>query len=67
MTISIPLSLAQLCSDCSEVSISGSGDRCPICGSRALLNLSKVLNREPHTDYPPYDTIRQMLGIALGR
>lgn len=41
--LSIPLTIAHLCQSCD--SIVGSCIRCPDCGSTALLNLSKVLNR----------------------
>lgn len=52
----IPLDQAVLCLDCSCVS---NGNReCPACSSRALLNLSNVLNRPSQLSYP--------LGVQLG-
>jgi hypothetical protein len=41
----IPLDQAVLCLDCS--CISNANRECPACSSRALLNLSAVLNRTP--------------------
>jgi RNA polymerase subunit RPABC4/transcription elongation factor Spt4 len=39
----IPLDHAVLCLDCS--SVSNANRECPACSSRALMNLSVVLNR----------------------
>ncbi|WP_109485887.1 hypothetical protein [Occallatibacter savannae] len=39
----IPMSLAVLCLDCN--SISDANRECPACSSRALMNLSAVLDR----------------------
>jgi DNA-directed RNA polymerase subunit RPC12/RpoP len=36
---------AYLCVDCEEVSDTDGHGRCEVCGSRALLNLGKILNR----------------------
>jgi DNA-directed RNA polymerase subunit RPC12/RpoP len=36
---------AYLCEDCQEVSETDGHGGCEVCGSRALLNLGKILNR----------------------
>lgn len=36
---------AYLCEDCQEVSETDGHGCCEVCGSRALLNLAKILNR----------------------
>jgi hypothetical protein len=46
----IPLDHAVLCLDCSCVS--DAIRECPACCSRALLNLSNVLNRPEELSYP---------------
>jgi len=46
----IPLDQAVLCLDCSCVS--DAIRECPACCSRALLNLSNVLNRPEELSYP---------------
>ena len=46
----IPLDQAVLCLDCSCVS--DAIRECPACCSRALLNLSNVLNRPEELRYP---------------
>ena len=46
----IPLDQAVLCLDCSCVS--DAIRECPACCSRALLNLSNVLNRPEEIGYP---------------
>jgi hypothetical protein len=45
----IPLDQAVLCLDCSCVS--DANRECPACSSRALLNLSVVLNRPSELNY----------------
>lgn len=45
----IPLEQAVLCLDCS--CISNANHECPACSSRALLNLSTVLNRPSEMGY----------------
>jgi hypothetical protein len=45
----IPLDQAVLCLDCSCVS--NANHECPACSSRALLNLSAVLNRPSEMGY----------------
>ena len=52
----IPLDHAVLCLDCN--SISDANRECPACSSRALMNLSVVLNR------PGEFTQRQVLANA---
>lgn len=41
----VPLASAELCIDCEAITEARNG-RCGRCGSRALLSLAKVLNRE---------------------
>ena len=41
----VPLEQAQLCQDCEAITAAPNG-RCQRCGSRALLSVAKVLNRE---------------------
>ncbi|MGA7244185.1 MAG: hypothetical protein WBX19_13430 [Terracidiphilus sp.] len=41
----IPLDHAVLCLDCN--SVSDTNRECPACSSKALMNLSAVLNRRP--------------------
>ena len=43
---SIPLQLATLCMDCNMITASTTD--CLVCGSAALLNLARVMNRENH-------------------
>jgi hypothetical protein len=45
----IPLDHAVLCLDCS--SVSDANRECPACSSRALLNLSVVLNRREDEEF----------------
>lgn len=40
----IPLQLAAFCADCEFIS-SAKGEACPVCGSRSLFGLAKVLDR----------------------
>lgn len=68
ITTSLPLRLAMLCEDCNEISVTA--DRCPICESRALLSLAKILNREPKISlvealqFPTPQNIRHLLGMT---
>lgn len=48
----IPLEQAVLCMDCS--CISNTNRECPACSSRALLNLSAVLNRPSEMEEVAY-------------
>ena len=43
-TKTLPLQLAVLCIDC-EVIAEAANDLCPVCGSRALIMLSRALGR----------------------
>lgn len=45
MIESIPLAEAVLCESCKMITAAKNG-HCPVCGSTALLNLAKVLERE---------------------
>ena len=40
----VPLNRAILCANCEM--ISAAPGHCPVCGSAAVLNLAKILNRE---------------------
>ena len=46
----IPMNLAVLCLDCN--SISDANQECPACSSRALMNLSTVLDRPTQIKSP---------------
>ena len=46
----IPMNLAVLCLDCN--SISDGNRECPACSSRALMNLSTVLDRPAQIQQP---------------
>lgn len=46
----IPMNLAVLCLDCN--SISDANRECPACSSRALMNLSTVLDRSTEVTSP---------------
>ena len=41
---------AYLCVDCQEVAESDGHGCCGVCGSPALLNLAKILNRNPEEE-----------------
>ena len=41
---------AYLCEDCQEVTDSDGHGSCGVCGSPALLNLAKILNRNPEEE-----------------
>jgi hypothetical protein len=41
---------AYLCEDCQEVTESDGHGGCEVCGSPALLNLAKILNRNPQEE-----------------
>lgn len=40
-----PLSVAVLCANCETIS-DAKHDACPKCGSKSLINLGRILNRE---------------------
>ncbi len=44
--MSIPLERAYLCCNCQRVVELAIRDECSVCGSRALLSLDRVLNRQ---------------------
>ena len=62
MIISIPLRIANLCSNCDEISIMSKGSECPVCQSRALTPLASFLNRNisplPKTPVELHDFLR---------
>lgn len=51
----VPLQTAVLCVNCECVTSGGHMDRCPLCGSRALLNLAKVIGGADPSSGPTED------------
>ena len=49
---SIPLNRAVLCQDCAMITAAENG-HCPVCESKALTNLEKLLNRIPKNKPEP--------------
>jgi hypothetical protein len=42
----VPLSRAVLCQDCNTITAATNG-HCPVCGGHAVVNVGRILNREP--------------------
>lgn len=72
MTTSIPLNLANFCSNCESITEQSSGSTCPVCESRAVRPLSSFLNREVPQTMPELsafvqimtpERIRELLGV----
>jgi rRNA maturation endonuclease Nob1 len=42
----IPIKMAAICCNCEQVVSMGPGSQCPACGSRSLITLSTILDRE---------------------